>query len=162
MVATLRLTHKSIGVEVRRGPYDIVVDGQRAGSLDMNDTIEIPIASGGHTLQVRSGRNSAEFRPSTPPKAKPSPSDAPGRVFCRSSSRPSSSPAWRSSSAVQSMINFCDVIVAGGDSTGSNAVLMPVNLSICQQHAVARDEPNFRSTNVHPPIGLCPPTFRHQ
>jgi len=26
MVATLRLTHKSIGVEVRRGPYDIVVD----------------------------------------------------------------------------------------------------------------------------------------
>jgi len=72
MVATLRLTHKSIGVEVRRGPYDIVVDGQRAGSLDMNDTIEIPIASGGHTLQVAVVEIPAEFRPSTPPKAKPS------------------------------------------------------------------------------------------
>ena len=62
MAATLTLTHKAIGVEVRRGAYDIVVDGQRAGSLDMNDTIEIPIASGGHTLQVRSGRNSSRIQ----------------------------------------------------------------------------------------------------
>lgn len=61
MAATLKLTHKAIGVEVRRGPYDIVVDGQRAGSLEMNDTIEIPIAPGRHTLQVRSGRNSSRI-----------------------------------------------------------------------------------------------------
>jgi hypothetical protein len=27
MSATLKLTHKTIGVEVRRGTYDIVVDG---------------------------------------------------------------------------------------------------------------------------------------
>jgi hypothetical protein len=40
MAATLKLTHKAIGAEVRRGTYDIVVDGQRAGSLKMNDTIE--------------------------------------------------------------------------------------------------------------------------
>jgi hypothetical protein len=59
MAATLKLTHKAIGVEVRRGTYDIVVDGQRAGSLDMNDTIEIPVELGRHTLQVRSGRNSS-------------------------------------------------------------------------------------------------------
>jgi hypothetical protein len=59
MVATLKLTHKSIGIEVRRGIYDIVVDGHRAESLDMNDTIEIPIEAGRHTLQVRSGRNSS-------------------------------------------------------------------------------------------------------
>ena len=59
MAATLKLTHKAIGVEVRRGTYDIVVDGHRAGSLDMNDTIEIPIDSGRHTLQVRNGRNSS-------------------------------------------------------------------------------------------------------
>jgi len=31
MTATLKMTHKAIGVEVRRGTYDIVVDGQRAG-----------------------------------------------------------------------------------------------------------------------------------
>ncbi|HUZ68582.1 MAG TPA: hypothetical protein VMU65_02625 [Candidatus Saccharimonadales bacterium] len=59
MTATLRLTHTAIGAEVRRGTYDVVVDGQRAGSVDMNDTIEIPVQPGRHTLQVRSGRNSS-------------------------------------------------------------------------------------------------------
>jgi len=59
MAATLKLTHKAIGAEVRRGTYDIVVDGRRAGSVDMNDTFEIPIEPGHHTLQVRSGRNSS-------------------------------------------------------------------------------------------------------
>jgi hypothetical protein len=59
MTATLRLTHKAIGAEVRRSPYDVMVDGQRAGSVEMNDTIELPIAPGRHTLQVRSGRNSS-------------------------------------------------------------------------------------------------------
>ncbi len=34
-----------------------MVDGQRAGSLEMNDTIEIPVEPGHHTLQVRNGRN---------------------------------------------------------------------------------------------------------
>jgi hypothetical protein len=41
MTATLKVTHKSIGAEVRRGTYDIVVDGHLAGSVEMNDTIEI-------------------------------------------------------------------------------------------------------------------------
>ena len=59
MAATLKLTHKAIGAEVRRGTYDIVVDGRRAGSVDMNDTFEISIESGCHTLQVRNGRNSS-------------------------------------------------------------------------------------------------------
>jgi hypothetical protein len=59
MSATLTLTHKAIGVEVRRGPYDIMVDGQRAGSVDINDTIEIPVEPGRHSLQVRSGRNTS-------------------------------------------------------------------------------------------------------
>jgi hypothetical protein len=59
MTATLKMTHKSIGVEVRRGAYDIVVDGQHAGSVEMNDTIALHIEPGRHTLQVRSGRNSS-------------------------------------------------------------------------------------------------------
>jgi hypothetical protein len=59
MAATLQLTHKAIGAEVRRGPYDIVVDGRRAGSVDMNATIEIPIEPGRHTVRVREGRNSS-------------------------------------------------------------------------------------------------------
>ena len=57
MAATLKLTHKAIGVEVRRGTFDVVVDGERVGSLEMNDTIEVPIGAERHTLQVRNGRN---------------------------------------------------------------------------------------------------------
>jgi hypothetical protein len=59
MCATLTVTHKSIGAEVRRSPYEIVLDGQRVGSVGMNATFETPIEPGSHTLQVRSGRNSS-------------------------------------------------------------------------------------------------------
>ena len=59
MSGTLELTHKAIGAEVRRGTYDIMVDGQSAGSLEMNATVEIPVEPGHHTLQVRNGRNSS-------------------------------------------------------------------------------------------------------
>lgn len=59
MAANLKITHKAIGVEVRRGAYDVLVDGQPAGSVEMNGTIEMPIDPGPHTLQVRSGRNSS-------------------------------------------------------------------------------------------------------
>jgi hypothetical protein len=60
--ATLKLTHKAIGAEVRRGPYDVIVDGERVGSVEMNNTIEIPIEPGHHALQVRSGRDSSGTR----------------------------------------------------------------------------------------------------
>lgn len=59
MSATLRLTHQAIGAEVRRGTYDVEVDGQRVGSVEMNDTIETPLEPGRHTLQIRNGRNSS-------------------------------------------------------------------------------------------------------
>jgi hypothetical protein len=39
--------------------YDVVVDGERAGSVEMNHTIDIPVEPGRHTLQVRNGRNSS-------------------------------------------------------------------------------------------------------
>ena len=57
MSATLKVTHKAIGAEVRRGRYVVVVDGEQVGSVEMNDTIEIPVEPGRHTLQVRNGRN---------------------------------------------------------------------------------------------------------
>jgi hypothetical protein len=62
MSATLTLTHKAIGAEVRRGAYDVVLDGERVGAVEMNDTFETPIESGRHTLQVRSGRNSSHTK----------------------------------------------------------------------------------------------------
>jgi hypothetical protein len=61
MSATLKLTHKAIGAEVRRGTYDVVVDGERVGSVEMNDTIETPVESGRHSLQVRNGRKSSSI-----------------------------------------------------------------------------------------------------
>jgi hypothetical protein len=57
--ATLKLTHKAIGAEVRRGAYDVLVDGKSVGSVEMNGTIETPVEPGRHTLQVRDGRNSS-------------------------------------------------------------------------------------------------------
>jgi hypothetical protein len=62
MAATLKLTHRAIGVEVRRGTYDVVLDGERVGSLELDDPIEIPVEPGRHTLQVRNGRNSSRTK----------------------------------------------------------------------------------------------------
>jgi hypothetical protein len=59
MSPTLQLTHRALGVEVRRGTYDVAVDGTRVASVELNDTIETPIEVGHHTLQVRNGRNAS-------------------------------------------------------------------------------------------------------
>jgi hypothetical protein len=62
MSATLRLTHNVIGAEVRRRPYDIVLDDERVGSVDMNAAFEMPVDPGRHTVQVRDGRNSSRVK----------------------------------------------------------------------------------------------------
>jgi hypothetical protein len=62
MSATLKLTHKTIGAEVRRGTYDVVLDGNPAGSVELNETVDIPVDPGRHTLQVRSGRDSSRTK----------------------------------------------------------------------------------------------------
>ena len=59
MSATLKLTHKAFGAEVRRGAYDVMVDGERIGSVEMNKTTELPVEPGRHSLQVRNGRKSS-------------------------------------------------------------------------------------------------------
>ena len=62
MTATLKLTHKTIGVEVRRGPYDVFVDGNSVGSLKLNETIDVAVEPGLHTLRLCSGRNSSRTK----------------------------------------------------------------------------------------------------
>ena len=62
MSAALKLTHKTIGVEVRRGTYEVVLDGERVGSVELNDTFEMPVEPGRHTLKIRSGRNSSRTK----------------------------------------------------------------------------------------------------
>lgn len=62
MPATLKVDHKAIGAEVRRGPYEIVLDDRRIGAVEMNDTFEVQIDPGRHRLQVRNGRSSSRTR----------------------------------------------------------------------------------------------------
>lgn len=62
MPATLTVTHKAIGAEVRRGTYEVVLDGERVGLVEMNDMFEMSLEPGHHTLQVRNGRNSSRTR----------------------------------------------------------------------------------------------------
>lgn len=62
MPATLKLQREAIGVEVRRGTYDVFVDGKPVGSVEMHHTIEIPLEPGRHTLQIRNGRNSSRVQ----------------------------------------------------------------------------------------------------
>ena len=59
MAATLKVTHRAVGAEVRRDSYDLYVDGNPAGSVEVNDTTEISLEPGEHTVQVRDGRKSS-------------------------------------------------------------------------------------------------------
>jgi hypothetical protein len=64
MAATLRLTRKHPGVELRRRPFEIELDGTSAGSLkELRETVEIPVAPGHHTLRMRAGRYSSHELP---------------------------------------------------------------------------------------------------
>jgi hypothetical protein len=62
MPATIKLTRRAIGVEVRRGTFDVIVDGTQVTSIEMNDTIEMHVEPGRHTLQIRNGRNSSRTK----------------------------------------------------------------------------------------------------
>jgi hypothetical protein len=59
MPATLKVTHEAIGVEVRRGTYDVLVDGNQTGSVELHGTFETPVEPGRHTLQIRNGRRNS-------------------------------------------------------------------------------------------------------
>jgi hypothetical protein len=54
--ATLSLTRSGFGIELRRGTFEYLVDGEPAGTIEKNQTVEAPIDPGHHTLQVRAGR----------------------------------------------------------------------------------------------------------
>ena len=57
MTATLHLLReKSVVMELRRGTFRVLIDGSDVGTIDMHDTIEVPIEPGHHTIQVKAGR----------------------------------------------------------------------------------------------------------
>ena len=60
MSPTVTLERQTAGVaELRRKPLQIVLDGDPAGSIDRDQTIELPVEPGPHTLRVRTGRYSS-------------------------------------------------------------------------------------------------------
>jgi hypothetical protein len=56
MSATLSVTREGVGVELRRGVFDISVDGKSVGSINRHDTVEAPVEPGTHTVQITAGR----------------------------------------------------------------------------------------------------------
>ena len=63
MSSTLTLKREATGaVELRRGPFEIILDGKPAGSIDQHQTVELQLEPGQHTLQVKTGRYSSPAR----------------------------------------------------------------------------------------------------
>lgn len=59
MTATLTMTREGFGIELRRGTFDILVDGRNVGSIEAHHTTEAPIEPGAHTVELRAGRYSS-------------------------------------------------------------------------------------------------------
>ena len=59
MPATLRLTREAFGIELRRGTFEVLLDGASVGSIKRHETIETPLEPGRHTLRLQSGRYSS-------------------------------------------------------------------------------------------------------
>ena len=60
MPSTVILKRETVAIaELRRKPFRVILDGDPAGSIDRNQTVELPVEPGPHTLQVRAGRYSS-------------------------------------------------------------------------------------------------------
>jgi len=64
MPATLRMTRepRPFPIELRRGRFEILVDGEPVGSLANHETVETQIERGRHNLTLRKGRYSSRAR----------------------------------------------------------------------------------------------------
>lgn len=62
--ATLIVTRKAkFGNELRRGQFDITLDGNNVGALEGHETVETKLQPGHHALQINSGRYTSRNRP---------------------------------------------------------------------------------------------------
>ena len=60
--ATLTLTREGTGIELRRGPFEVTVDGNNLGSIQRHETVEESLEPGHHTLRLQAGRYSSQVR----------------------------------------------------------------------------------------------------
>jgi hypothetical protein len=63
MATTLQLLREGSIMELRRGPFRVLLDGNDVGSIESHQTFEVPIEPGHHTLQVKAGRYTSPPRP---------------------------------------------------------------------------------------------------
>lgn len=62
MPGTLRLTREGIGIELRRGTFQVSLDGRPVATIERGDTVETPLEAGHHSLRVSAGRYSSPTR----------------------------------------------------------------------------------------------------
>jgi len=63
MSPTVILERKTTSIaELRRHRFEILLDDNPAGSIDRDQTVELPVEPGPHTLQVKAGRYSSHAR----------------------------------------------------------------------------------------------------
>jgi hypothetical protein len=63
VTATLKVSREiSFGMELRRGPFEIVVDHQPLGMVEHNQSTTVSVEPGRHTLRMRKGRYTSHER----------------------------------------------------------------------------------------------------
>jgi hypothetical protein len=60
VAATLPLVREGFGFELRRGTFQILLDGNDVASIEWKQASEVPIEPGHHPLQINSGRYSSQ------------------------------------------------------------------------------------------------------
>jgi hypothetical protein len=60
--AILKLTREGSGLELRRGTFDISVDGTSESAIEWHETVEMRLDPGHHVLRIRAGRYSSPDR----------------------------------------------------------------------------------------------------
>ncbi len=53
MAVTVTPSREGVGIELRRGTFDVEIDGVRVGSIRWRETKEFTVAPGTHSLQLR-------------------------------------------------------------------------------------------------------------
>jgi hypothetical protein len=59
MAATLQLSREGVGIELRRGTFEVVLDGHDLRTIEWRETVEVTIEPGHHVLGLRKGRYSS-------------------------------------------------------------------------------------------------------
>ncbi len=59
MPPTLRLIREGVGIELRRGSFDVTLDGKVVPSIQRGDTTEARLEPGHSRLRIRAGRYSS-------------------------------------------------------------------------------------------------------